>query len=354
MITARFYRIYDIGRDINLDKLEEAIARSVPTSRPAFVRIKPKSILMQVPPLQWRMDPVHIERDGTTYEMSALVRIYDIGVISLCFVYENPAPLPGDLERFGLLFAGQEGMDTCFGERLRSIQQILSPHIRGLVAEPDFFEDYTIFTADRIGEPADPLPVLLGDATPVAEQIREETLKYTLSYTPEDRIILSYDSSLICGPESPTDLFDLIEYANVQVFELRYYDRLLMHQVEKMFDDIEHADRMSWLRRMSQYHTIMAEIMETNAEITEVIEKVNNLIKVTEDIYYAKVYAKALTVFRADQWSESVTRKIELLRDNYSMLSDEVRIQHSYFLEWVIIILIALEFGFAIVQYLRG
>jgi uncharacterized Rmd1/YagE family protein len=32
------------------------------------------------------------------------------------------------------------------------------------------------------------------------------------------------------------------------------------------------------------------------------------------------------------------------------MLSDEVRIQHSNFLEWVIIILIALEFGLAIWQ----
>jgi hypothetical protein len=354
MITVRFYRIYDIGRDLDLDRLEESLARSVATSRPAFVRIKPKSIQMQTPPLQWRMDPVRVEKDDISIEMSTFVRLYDIGVISLCLVFENPSADTGDLERLALAFAAQEGLDPHFKECLGSIQQILSPHIRGFVAEPDFYEDYTIFTTDEIDEPADPLPTLLGDATPVADQIREETLKYTLSYTPDDRIILSYDSSLIYGPESPTDLFDLIEYANVQVFELRYYDRLLMHQVEKMFDDIEHADRMSWLRRMNQYHTIMAGIMETNAEITEVIEKVNNLVKVTEDIYYAKVYAKALTVFRTDQWSESVTRKIDMLRENYSMLSDEVRIQHSYFLEWVIIVLIALEFGFAIVQYLRG
>ena len=352
MITVRFYRIYDIGRDLDLDRLEEALARSVATSRPTFVRIKPKSILMEAPPLQWRMDPVRVEKDDISIVMSAVVRLYDIGVISLCFVFENPSARPGDLEKLGLAFAAQEGLDPHFENCLRSIQQVLSPYIHGFVAEPDFFEDYTIFTTDTVDEPTDPLPILLGDTAPVAAQIREETLKYTLNYTPQDRIILSYDSSLICSPESPNDMLDLIEYANVQVFELRYYDRLLMHQVEKMFDDIEHADRMSWLRRMSQYHTIMSRIMETNAEITEVIEKVNNLIKVTEDIYYAKVYAKALTVFRADQWSESVTRKIEMLRDNYSMLSDEVRIQHSYFLEWVIIILIALEFGLAIIEYL--
>jgi uncharacterized Rmd1/YagE family protein len=48
-----------------------------------------------------------------------------------------------------------------------------------------------------------------------------------------------------------------------------------------------------------------------------------------------------------------VSRKINVIRENYSMLSDEVRIQHSHFLEWVIIILIALEFGLAIWQSVR-
>jgi hypothetical protein len=83
----------------------------------------------------------------------------------------------------------------------------------------------------------------------------------------------------------------LIEYANVQVLELRFYDRQLSQRMEKMYDDIEHAERLWWFRRMRQYHAIMAKQMETYAEISEIIEKVNNLIKVTEDIYYARVYA---------------------------------------------------------------
>ena len=123
--------------------------------------------------------------------------------------------------------------------------------------------------------------------------------------------------------------------------------------MEKMYDDIEHADRLSPFRRSRQYHTIMTNQMKTYAEISEIIEKVDNLIKVTEDVYYARIYATALKVLRSSQWSESVSRKIDVIRENYSMLSDEVRIQHSNFLEWVIIILIALEFGLAIWQSIR-
>jgi len=182
--------------------------------------------------------------------------------------------------------------------------------------------------------------------------MREEILKNTLSYSTMDRVTISWDGSIIYGPDSPNDIIDLIEFASVQVFELQYYDRELVRRSEKMYDDIELADRMSRFRRMSRYHDIMSQIMEIHVEISEIIEKVNNLIKVTEDVYYAKVYATALREFRSAQWSDSVTKKIELLRDNYSMLSDEVRIQHSYFLEWVIIILIAMEFGFAIWQYM--
>ena len=63
----------------------------------------------------------------------------------------------------------------------------------------------------------------------------------------------------------------------------------------------------------------------------------------TEDVYYARVYAAALKILRSGQWSESVSRKIDVIRENYSMLSDEVRIQHSNFLEWVVILLIAFE-----------
>jgi hypothetical protein len=351
-ISVRFYRIYDIGNDIDLGRLEESLARSYFTTRAGFLRIKPKSIMLEDPPLQLRMEPVQISRDGQIYDMSVIARIYDIGVISLCFVYEDPSADPMTLNVVGTVFAEQEGLDSYFEYHLKTIQTILSPHLSNMVVEPGFFEDYTIFVTDRMDVPEDPAPLLIGESAPLSAQMRDETLRHSLSYSTDDRVILSWDSSLICSPEHPADLLDLIEYANVQVFELRHYDRQLVLLMERMYDDIEDAERQSRFRRMRRYHTLMNQIMERYADISETIEKVNNLIKVTEDVYYAKVYATALTVFRSGQWSESVTRKIEVIRENYSMLSDEVRIQHSYFLEWVIIVLIALEFGLAIIEYL--
>jgi len=353
VITLRFYRIYDIGREIDLDWLEKALAQSYFTARSSFVRVKPKSIMLEDPPLMIQMHPIRVERDGRPYEFSVVARVYDIGAISYCFIYENQDADPAELEKIAFQFAGQEGLSEFYVQYLKTLGEIIRPHIKGFSINPDFYEDYTIYVTDRRDDSFDPVALLIGEKTNVSPQMREEIIRNSLSYTTDDLAILSWDSALLCSPDSPTDIIDLIEFANVQVLELRYYDRELTREMEKMYDDIEHADRLSAFRRSRQYHAIMVKLMETSAEISEIIEKVDNLIKVTEDVYYARVYATALKVLRSSQWSESVSRKIEVIQENYSMLSDEVRIQHSNFLEWVIIILIALEFVLAIWQSIR-
>ena len=353
MIALRFYRIYDIGREIDLNWLEQALAKNYFTARTSFVRVKPKSIMIEEPPLMIQMNPIRVERDGRHFEFSVAARVYDIGVISFCFIYENPDADLAALEELAFLFAGQEGLTDFYVQYLKTLGEIIRPHIKNFAINPDFYEDYTIYVTDRRDDSIDPVPLLIGEKTNISSQMREEIIKNSLSYTTDDLAILSWDSALLCNPESPIDLIDLIEFANVQVLELGYYDRELTREMEKMYDNIEHADRMSQFRRGRQYHAIMVKLMETSADISEIIEKVDNLIKVTEDVYYARVYATALKVLRSSQWSESVSRKIEVIQENYSMLSDEVRIQHSNFLEWVVIILIALEFVLAIWQSLR-
>ena len=353
MISLRFYRIYDIGREIDLDWLEKALAQNYFTARTSFVRVKPKSIMLEDPPLMIQMHPIRVERDGRPFEFSVVARVYDIGVISFCFIYENHDAEISELEEIAFLFAGQEGLSEFYVQYLKTLGEIIRPHIKGFAINPDFYEDYTIYVTDRRDDTLDPIPLLIGERTNIAPQMREEVTRNSLSYTTDDLAILSWDSALLCTPDSAADVIDLIEFANVQVLELRYYDRELTREMEKMYDDIEQADRMSPFFRGRQYHAIMAKLMETSAEISEIIEKVDNLIKVTEDVYYARVYATALKVLRSGQWSESVSRKMRVIKENYSMLSDEVRIQHSNSLEWIIIILIALEFGLAIWQTLR-
>ena len=350
MIAIHFYRIYDIGLEIDLNWLENELASSFLTARRSFLRVKPTAIVMEVPPLLIDMGQTTVEKDGINIDLTVFARIFDIGVVSLCLVYEKQDGDYAHLEETALLFAGQEGLSDLFLSYLNNIADILKTHKRVFPLSPDFFEDYTIYLMDWMDPSIDPIPLLEGDRRNFSQQMREEIIKGTQSYTTEDLVILSWDSALLCNPDSPDDLTDLIEFANVQVFELRYYDRELSRQMEKMYDDIVMADKLPPFRRRRKYHLIMMQLMQNSAELSEVTEKVNNLIKVTEDIYYARVYAAVLKMLRSSQWSESVSRKIEVIRENYSMLSDEVHIQHSNYLEWIIIILIAIEIVMAFLE----
>jgi hypothetical protein len=353
MIALRFYRMFDIGKEVDLSWLERELAQRFVTTRTRFQRVQPKSIAIEEPPLMIRLDPLKIERGGSVFDFQVFARMYDIGVISLCLVCEKPEADYHFLEETALLFSEQKGLTEYFLQYLHHLTELVKPHIKNFAIDPEFYEDYTVYLSDKKCETIDPVLLLAGEQVSVSAQMREEITKNSLSYTSNDLAMLSWDSALLCGSETPTDLIDLVEYSNVQVFELRYYDRELTRQMEKMYDDIEHAEHLWRFGRVRRYQAIMTNLMATYAEISEIIEKVDNLIKVTEDIYYARVYATALKVLRSHQWSESVSRKIKVIQENYAMLSDEVRVQHSNFLEWVIIILIALEFGFFIWQSLQ-
>jgi Uncharacterized conserved protein len=352
VITLRFYRIYDIGLEIDLDWLEKELASNFLTARTSFLRVKATSIIMEDPPLLIRLGKSSLEKGGKIYDFSVFARIFDIGAISLCLVHERPETDYTLLEETAFLFTGHEGLSDIFMLHLKTLTNMLKTHIRGFALNPDFFEDYTIYLTDWMDGSIDPIPLLAGEKRNFSPQMREEILKGTQSYTLDDLVILSWDSALLCNPETPADLFDLIEFANVQVFELRYYDRELSRQMEKMYDDIVLADKLPKFRRRHKYRLIMMQLMQNTAELSEVTEKVNNLIKVTEDVYYARVYASALKMLRSNQWSESVNHKIKVIRENYSMLSEEVHIQHSNHLEWIVIILIALEIVMAVAERL--
>jgi hypothetical protein len=343
MYAIRFYRMYDIGNEIDLKKLDEGLAAAHTPERASFTRVKPKSILMETPPLSFNLKPIALQRDGMEYALYATARVYDFGAVSICFTLEHSAAPPAALREMALRFAGQDGLDNLFSGALAQVREILFPALGTLPVEQNFYEDYTIYTADREDPALDPVVILLGEERLVSPQIREEILKYSLSYYTDDRTILSWDAALIISPEPARDIIELIEFANMQALELRHYDRALTQQMERMYDDIEAADRLSQFRRLQRYHRIMVRLMETQSEISDITEKVDNLIKVTEDVYYARVYAAALSVLRISQWRVSVNRRIEIIRQNYMMLSDEVNIQHSNFLEVVVIILIAIE-----------
>ena len=110
-----------------------------------------------------------------------------------------------------------------------------------------------------------------------------------------------------------------------------------------MYDRIEAArSRTVWLfsRRFSN---LLGEIQRLFADSTELVERVENSLKVTDDVYLARIYSAALEIFRGKEWRAGVDRKLTLVRETYEMLNAESQAWRAEALEAAIVLLIVAE-----------
>jgi len=100
-----------------------------------------------------------------------------------------------------------------------------------------------------------------------------------------------------------------------------------------------------------RYAPVLAELQRTVADSTELVERVENALKVTDDVYLARIYAAALELFRGRTWRAGIDRKLTIIRETYSMLNDEQQSARSEALEVAIVLLIVLEILIAIFRH---
>jgi len=55
-------------------------------------------------------------------------------------------------------------------------------------------------------------------------------------------------------------------------------------------------------------------VMKTIAELMGITEKIDSALKVTEDVYYAKIYLAALRLFPRQGLEGSIRKKLDIVR----------------------------------------
>ena len=72
-------------------------------------------------------------------------------------------------------------------------------------------------------------------------------------------------------------------------------------------------------------------------------EQVNNAIKLLGDQFLARVYRVASRRFHIGEWDTSILRKLSTVEQIYAKVNDGQAARRMEFLEWIIILLIAVE-----------
>ena len=337
------YRLFDVAEEIRLEQVETILARERQTSRVRLARVRPKSVQLKNPPVAFELGEHTVSIGGRIFKTNVTGKVYDLGVIGI--IMRLPLPENAAYEEIRNLAVdlyNDENIESFFAGMLDLTRRTLA----GALVKEDyngFIEDFTVYYFQRWDQSWDPVPLLLAESEPVSEQVRRETLRNSFSYGLDDLAIITWDSALIYDATGSADIPDLLEFANSQLLELRYYDNLLTGEMEKMYNAIEEAEKTASIRRLGRYRRIMNQLTELIADVTEITERIDNSLKVTEDVFYARIYGTALSIFRTRAWEESINRKINIITQSYTMLSNRIINQRSELLELTIIVLILLE-----------
>jgi uncharacterized Rmd1/YagE family protein len=87
----------------------------------------------------------------------------------------------------------------------------------------------------------------------------------------------------------------------------------------------------------------MREIGQLQVESAVLFEGINNALKLLGDQYLARLYEQVAKRYHLDAWDESILRKLRTLDSIYAKIEGAQSSARLEFLEWIVIVLIALE-----------
>jgi len=351
--TLTLYRFHELGYAIDLDRARECLSDTVTQPRTRAPVRRSESIEIAQPPLWVEMGAAAVELEGMRFDGSIRAGVYDLGAVSLALTL--PVPRASGWETVADLFAVAQDLPQAVERRFLNALDDLERLIGPAIQRPErsaLVEDYCVLLIERLAGGGAPASLsdhsvvrsaLLGERRPLSPEMYA-TVAGT-SYYPEDLALLSWNGALVVEPDplAAGTALDLLEFANVELLLLRSYDGDLEAQLLQLNQRISSVRGRPYVPLVGRYNTLLNEVQQMVIEITEVTERIDNAFRVTEDVYWNRLYTAALGVLRVSLWRSDVEHRLNLLRESYSMLHSRADSDRSASLEWIIILLIAFE-----------
>ena len=350
------FRLFDIADAVDLHRAEQAAA--TPKVRLKLAGAQSASALeFPRPPLQLGLGRRSLPLVAGPREAEVTARVFDYGVASVCYrVRIAPGTPLAELVPMAeeLFVEPSPALDAEARREAEAIATVLLPALERPHAW-EGLESYQVFLVRRFtGGPVSaqdlltgaPIPELvLGETseTPLSEAERQEVLGQHHTYLADDLAVVHWNCAFVSEPSGVEDIPDLLELATAQLLELRYYDALLDRELHGIYDEIE--TRGSPLRNVltPRYRKLRRRTAALLLELSEMIERLENAVKIVGDLYLARLYQGAVRRFRLPAWQEGVLRKQRLVAEVNDLIGDAADTSRAELLEIAVIALIALE-----------
>jgi len=356
------YRVFDVAEEIDLSRLESVLTESSVESRVKVDRKHRPSVVVRNAPVRLRLGDVQIRIGENTVTCEGFATAMDYGVLSIALHLNIPSGTSWTtlIELAASINASagsSDEIDAVCRRKSREVTEQISTALKN-PSEWEISEDYVLWFLEEVEgiekaadltTRADIPALLLAERTDtLAPPSRDGILENTFQYATDDLVIIDWNSAIVYEPSGQMENADIIEFALTHLLEVRYYDDVLDRQLAQIYDAVDERRRSSWKGRFS---SLALEANTRFLEISEIMERVDNSIKVVGDYYLAVVFRAAIRRFRVLDWQQSITRKMNSLARVSELLQGEMNVKRSHMLELIVILLIAFEILSALLNH---
>jgi len=339
---------FEVGLGIDLDACERRLERASRQTIRKSRRV-PQHFDYQPPPLRIADEPVGLTAGQTAVSRVEIV-LHDFGAAAVS--YQLPVDCTAEeLARLSETLQANGGVERDARNRLAA----LLPALGTAVTRPklaDVCEDYLVITIDPasvaggiealVTDRAPELAAILrGAVGPLAAEETAEALLERLSFSPEDLTVIDWNAAVIVDRE-PDDTRLLLEFANVQLLELRHLDAELDRALDQAYAMLARAGQ-GWRHSLRPPAAALRRLGELQMDGATLFERVSSAVKLVGDQFLGRVYLAVSRRFHFGAWDRAITRKLDVLDGIYQKVGDRVTARRLETLEWIVIILIAME-----------
>ncbi|MBX9671700.1 MAG: hypothetical protein K2X93_29195 [Candidatus Obscuribacterales bacterium] len=341
------YFVFDVGESIDLGELERAGTRYQRAQLKVQGQVSPRYLQFREAPIAANLDEQLVENSSFRTDL----KIYPYGTIVVRFTldlrggWEECAGKCTQLRRSpNLENRAKSVLDNVIKEISQAINKAYEP----------LMEDYFVIhmvsqtevtSSSLLNECRAQLAALIVGETQLLSPLEEqEVLKYSYSYFESDLTVVHWDSCFILDTVAGAQpILDILEFANTQLVELRYYDNWLDREFDKIYKRDINAAGPAWLHGGVSAAKSAEKLRLMLVDLRELSDEANNALKIMGDAFYARLYRGISSRFGLTNWHEQVESKLNSADQIYRYMIDQAHVARSQFFEIIIIALIAIE-----------
>lgn len=210
---------------------------------------------------------------------------------------------------------------------------------------PNFDEEYSIYCISNYqGDPELYLTlygeriahILKNERIQLDEEEIRNTLQSGLKYAKDDLTLVDWDGAFMFDPHGDFESnIELFEIANVQLLKSRILDSQLDNRLQQTIVLLKQTQRT--LFRSKEIRANLKEIIQIRTQSILESGAIEHNIKLIGDWYSARLYNQISKKFHLDDWGKSISQKLDVLEDVYTMAAEQFSVSFSTTLEFILI-----------------